>query len=74
MFGKRLISGIILVILAILIVGRGGVLLYITAGLISLMGLFELYRVMKIEKNPLGFVGYLTAIAYYGLVWYEGQL
>ena len=73
MFGKRLISGIILVILAILIVGRGGVLLYITAGLISLMGLFELYRVMKIEKNPLGFVGYLTAIAYYGLVWYEGQ-
>ncbi len=28
MFGKRLISGIILVILAILIVGRGGVLLY----------------------------------------------
>ena len=73
MFGKRLISGIILVILAILIVGRGGVLLYVTAGMISLVGLFELYRVMKIEKNPLGVVGYLTAAAYYGLVWYDGQ-
>lgn len=73
MFGKRLISGIILVIFAILIVGRGGLLLYVTAGLISLMGLFELYRVMKIEKNPLGLVGYLTAAAYYGLVWYDGQ-
>ena len=73
MFGKRLISGIILVVLAVLIVGRGGVLLYVTAGMISLVGLFELYRVMKIEKNPLGMVGYLTAAAYYGLVWYEGQ-
>ena len=73
MFGKRLISGIVLVILSIVIVGRGGVLLYVTAGMISLVGLFELYRVMKIEKNPLGIVGYVTAVAYYGLVWYEGQ-
>ena len=38
MFGKRLISGIILVVLAVLIVGRGGVLLYVTAGMISLVG------------------------------------
>ena len=73
MFGKRLISGIVLVILSIVIVGRGGVLLYVTAGMISLVGLFDLYRVMKIEKNPLGIVGYVTAVAYYGLVWYEGQ-
>ena len=49
MFTKRLISGIILVILAIIIVGNGGLLLYATTALISLIGLFELYRVMKIE-------------------------
>ncbi len=42
MFGKRLVSGIILVIFAILIVGKGGGILYVVAGLISMMGLFEL--------------------------------
>ena len=73
MFTKRLISGIILVILAIIIVGRGGLLLYGTTVLISLIGLFELYRVLKIEKNPLGIIGYLTAVSYYGLVWFDGQ-
>lgn len=73
MFTKRLVSGIILVILAIIIVGSGGTLLYVTTALISLIGLFELYRVMKIEKNLLGAVGYVTAVSYYGLVWFEGQ-
>ena len=52
MFTKRLVSGIILIFFAIIIVGSGGPLLYVTTGLISLIGLFELYRVMKIEKNP----------------------
>lgn len=73
MFTKRLVSGIILVILAIILVGSGGLLLYVTTALISLIGLFELYRVMKIEKNMLGMVGYLTAVSYYGLVWFDGQ-
>lgn len=73
MFTKRLVSGIILVILAIIIVGSGGILLYVATAVISLIGLFELYRVMKIEKNLLGAVGYLTAVSYYGLVWFEGQ-
>lgn len=73
MFTKRLLSGIILVILAIIIVGSGGTLLYVTTALLSLIGLFELYRVMKIEKNMLGIVGYLTAASYYGLVWFDGQ-
>lgn len=73
MFTKRLVSGIILVILAIIIVGKGGALLYGVTALISLIGLFELYRVLKIEKNAMGVVGYLTAISYYGLVWFDGH-
>ena len=64
MFGKRLVSGIILVIFAILIVGKGGGILYVVAGLISMMGLFELYRVMGMEKNLLGLTGYGTVAAY----------
>ena len=43
------------------------------AALISLIGLFELYRVLKIEKNAMGVVGYLTALSYYGLVWFDGH-
>ena len=39
---------------------------------ISLIGMYELYRVLNMEKSPLAAVGYLTAVAYYGLVWFEG--
>ncbi len=73
MFTKRLISGIILVILAIIIVGQGGTLLYGTMILVSLIGLFELYRVMKIERSLVGAVGYAAAVIYYGLVWFDLQ-
>ena len=73
MFTTRLISGIVLVILSLVVVGAGGSILFGVVGMISLVGLFELYLVMKIEKTPLGFIGYGTCIAYYGLLWFEGQ-
>ena len=47
MFRTRLISGIILVILAVIVVSTGGALLYGVTAVISLVGMFELYRVMK---------------------------
>ena len=43
MFRTRLISGIVLVALAILLVTKGGVLLYCVTAAISLIGMFELY-------------------------------
>ena len=46
MFTTRLISGIILVLLSIVIVGQGGILLYAVTALISIIGLFELYRAL----------------------------
>ena len=73
MFTTRLVSGIILVIIALFVVVNGGSILFLTTGMISLIGLFELYRVMQIEKKPLGVIGYLTVISYYGLLWFEGQ-
>lgn len=73
MFTKRLISGIVLVAIAIFVVGSGGSILFITTGIISLIGLFELYRVMKIEKTMLGAVGYLTAVSYYVMLWKDDQ-
>ena len=73
MFTTRLISGIVLVILAIFCVGKGGALLFAVTALISLVGLFELYRVLGIEKRSVAVVGYLTAFCYYGILWFEGQ-
>ena len=63
MFTTRLISGIVLVILAIFFVGKGGALLFAVTALISLVGLFELYRVLGIEKRSVAAVGYLTAVS-----------
>ena len=73
MFTTRLISGIILVILSLLIVGQGGLLLFGVTALISLIGLMELYRAIGIQKRSLAAVGYITACSYYGILWFEGQ-
>ena len=65
MFKTRLLSGIVLVILAVvLIVGGGNILLFSTLA-ISLIGMFELYRVFKLEKTPLAIVAYILAAMYY---------
>lgn len=71
MFTTRLISGILLILIALVTVGSGGILFFITMVSISMIGLFELYRVINIQKKPLGYVGYLTAFFYYGLLWFQ---
>ena len=74
MFTTRLISGIVLVILALVVVGQGGALLLVTSAVISCIGLFELYRVTKMQDKLLGAVGYGAGLAYYVLLWYgQGQ-
>ena len=73
MFKTRLLSGIVLVLLALLFIIHGGYLLLTVLGIISLIGLFELYRVFGIEKSAPGIVGYVAAIVYYlNLVGIEG--
>lgn len=69
MFTTRLISGIILVIVAAFLLVKGGPLLLLVSLLLSLVGVFELYRVMKIERELPGLIGYLAVLAYYGLLW-----
>ncbi len=51
MFKTRLLSGIVLVILALVFIITGNDLLLAVTGIISLIGLYELYRVFKIEKK-----------------------
>ena len=73
MFTTRLISGIVLVILAFILLMKGGTILFFASLAISLVGLFELYRVMKIDKELPGLIGYLAGISYYGLLWFDGE-
>ena len=56
MFRTRLISGIILVILAVLFIFLGGDILLAVTGLISLIGMYELYRVLNIHEELLAIV------------------
>ena len=65
MFKHRLISGIILVILALIFIITGGYVLLAVCGIISLIGLGELYKVFKIEKTLLGAVGYIATVVFY---------
>ena len=51
MFKTRLISGIVLVALALLLIITGGNVLLGALCVISLIGMFELYRIFKIEKE-----------------------
>ena len=50
MFKTRLLSGIVLVIIAFATIFLGGDVLFATLLIISLIGVSELYKVVKIEK------------------------
>ena len=71
MFKTRLISGILLLIAAVLIVAKGGILLLGVLYIISLIGMCELFRVFKIKRNWLGVAGYLMATVYYVLLFVQ---
>ncbi len=65
MFKTRLLSGIVLVIIALITVITGQDLLFGVLLVISLIGMSELYKVVDVHKKLLGFTGYLAGIAYY---------
>ena len=65
MFRTRLLSGIVLVAAALVLIISGGYLLLAGLFAVSVIGLFELYRVFHIEKSLLGMVGYLAVLVYY---------
>ena len=71
MFKTRLLSGIMLVAVALLTIISGGYVLFFTLLGISLIGMQELYKVMKVREdhfNALEIAGYLGAVIYYVLM------
>ena len=68
MFKTRLISGIVLVIIALAPIISGSWILFFTLLAVSLIGMRELYKVMKVSDEHvtvLELVGYLGAVLYY---------
>ena len=65
MFKTRLLSGIVLVILAVLIILSGGYVTLFSLLGISLIGMYELYRVFKMEKTSLAYISYAMAVIFY---------
>lgn len=68
MFKTRLLSGIVLVIVLIATVGLGGYVLFAVLGIISLIGLSELYKVVGVHNKVLGYTGYIAAAVYYAVL------
>lgn len=71
MFRTRLLSGIVLVIIALAVIITGGPVLAVTLLVISEIGLYELYRALKLQEKELSLLtlaGYLGTAVYYGIV------
>lgn len=64
MFWTRLASGIVLVVVAAVTIMAGGDIWFLLVSLLSIAGLYELYKTMHIEKTFLGYAG-LIASAFY---------
>lgn len=65
MFRTRLLSGIVLVVLALFLIITGGDVLLGALLLVSLIGMYELYRVFHVEKSTAGIFGYAAAVIFY---------
>ena len=68
MFKTRLLSGILLVIIALATMISGGDVLFATLLMISFIGMTEIYKVLEISGTLLGVSGYVVAVAYYFLL------
>lgn len=72
MFFTRLISGIIMLILAFLTINQGGLLLIAILFLLSVIGLGELYKTEKIQFSTLAVAAYLSTVLYYMILYIYG--
>ena len=64
-FITRLISGVVLLALAIFLIVTGGNILILSTAFISIVGLFEFYRVFGLQKSLPAILGYIVTLLYY---------
>lgn len=65
MFKTRLLSGVVLMVLAIITMFYGGMLLFGVTLLLSLIGLFELYRATHLKDASVTWLSYVVCIVFY---------
>ena len=65
MFKTRLLSGIVLVAAALILIIAGHEVLLAAACIISLIGMYELYRIYQMERTGVACIGYLSAVIFY---------
>ena len=76
MFKTRLLSGIVLVIIALAAIIPGGVVLFALLLAISVIGMQELYRAMQVRQDKftgLELVSYAGAVIYYMTIFFEKE-
>lgn len=61
----RVISGVVLLVVLALMLILGGPVLWTGLLIVSLIGTFELMRIMKTENRAMGYAAYLGVIIYY---------
>ena len=71
MFFKRLISGIGLLIVAVSAFYIGSIPLAVLSALVSIIGLFEFYRALGLDKKNIAYLGYIYSLVYYCLVYFK---
>lgn len=62
MFRTRLLSGIVLMAIAIAVLVNGGFPLFWVITAISVIGLYELYRTVNMEKTMPAVIGYISSV------------
>ena len=67
MFITRLLSGIVLLAVAALLFVVGDIWLVIALGILSLVGVYELFRIWGMEKHPLAIVTYVATVGCYAM-------
>ena len=67
----RFRSSCILMIITVAAMVFGGEVLFSLLLAISLIGMMELYRVLKMNKSILAYTGYLACIVFYGIVYFN---
>lgn len=71
-FLTRTISGIVLIAILLVTFILGGYVIFGLTLVLSLIGVSEIYKTVGIEKTPLGILGYVAVLVYYGLVLWKG--
>lgn len=71
MFWIRFRSSMILMALTISVVLLGGDVLFAAIFCVSMIGLMELYRIVKVNKKLLGILGYMAGITFQLLLYFE---